>query len=68
MSNVKETSTSVSDRSSINRDAANASDRRLALQACLNGRWASADIGRLERVDNDNYHGWLMWRWKKDDS
>lgn len=67
MGNVRDEQTSISDTASIGRNAQNAADRRLALDACLNGRWVNADIGRLERMDTATWHGWLMWRWKRED-
>ncbi|UCD00164.1 MAG: hypothetical protein JSW66_09840 [Phycisphaerales bacterium] len=65
MSNVMPPPVSVSDIASIGRDAANKKDRRVALDSCLNGVWVNRDIGRLERVDTQNWHGWKMWKWKR---
>lgn len=54
-----------SDIESINRNAKNKAERRLALKWCLANRWPNADIGRLERVDSETWHGWVMWDWKR---
>lgn len=56
----------IEDIFSINKNAENASERRLALEVCLNGRWRNEDIGQLERVDTSIWHGWRMWPWKED--
>lgn len=47
----------------LSRPAANADERRFTLKWCLGEPWANADIGRLERVDTEHDHGWIMWRW-----
>jgi len=65
MSNAMQPPDEVSDKASIERNAESREDRRLALDACLTGVWADADIGRLERVDRTGWHGWMMWKWKK---
>jgi hypothetical protein len=65
MSNVRDGYKSIEDIASIRRNAKNAADRRLALDWCLANRWVNANIGRLERVDAANWHGWKMWRWKQ---
>ena len=65
MSNVRNEYTSVEDIASIGRNAKARAERRLALDWCLAHRWVNADIGRLERVDAANWHGWKMWRWKQ---
>ncbi len=64
MSNVMPPPESASDIAIIGKDAENEKDRRLALETCLNGIWSNEDIGQLERVDTQNWHGWKMWRWK----
>jgi hypothetical protein len=48
----------------LGRPAKDRAERRAALDWCLNNVWAAADIGRVERVDTDQFHGWRMWRWK----
>lgn len=66
MSNVVDGPSDCPDRVSIKKPAArNRDDRRKALKYCINIKWSSADIGRLERVDNGSFHGWFMWRWKQ---
>lgn len=55
----------VDDRESIGRVARNQAERRRALDVCLAEFWADEDVGRLERLDGGEDHGWLMWRWKK---
>lgn len=50
------------DLSALGRVARDGHDRRLALDVCLDGPWQTADIGRMERVDGPNWHGWRMWR------
>jgi hypothetical protein len=50
----------ISDQASIGRDASNRTDRRQALDWCLTHNWVNSDIGVLERVDEDNRHGWGM--------
>ncbi|UCG59377.1 MAG: hypothetical protein JSU70_07665 [Phycisphaerales bacterium] len=68
MSNVQAESQFCGDSDNIGRDAKNKKDRRFALEKCLAGRWKQSDIGRLERVDTTNQHGWRMSRWKKEAS
>lgn len=51
----------VSDDTSLGAPAANAKQRRAALDYCLTNDWAAADIGKLERSDTGSFHGWLMW-------
>ena len=67
MSNVRtdENPASISDIASIGHKAQNKVERRLALEACLNGQWINRDIGRLERVDSDQFNGWTSWRWAR---
>lgn len=48
----------------LGRPARSRAERRLTLDWCLNNVWAAADVGRIERVDNNTFHGWKMWRWK----
>ncbi len=60
--NTAKPTESVSDISCIGHDAISVQDRRLALDACLNGQWLGTDISRLERVDTEDWKGWLMWR------
>ncbi|MCY3002264.1 MAG: hypothetical protein NTV21_10720 [Planctomycetota bacterium] len=55
----------VEDRASIGKPRAeDSNERRAALQFCLGGKWAAADVARLERIDDDTrkLHGWAMWR------
>ena len=43
------------------KDAAeNRDERRKALDWCLEEKWASKDIGCIERVDTATKHGWKM--------
>jgi len=44
--------------------ATNPSERRITLEWCLKKPWANEDIGRLERLDSGDDHGWKMWKWK----
>jgi len=67
MSNVVENSQpdyKADDLTPLGCPAANAAERRATLEWCLNNPWANEDIGRLERVDSSNDHGWKMWKWK----
>ena len=51
----------VEDIVSIKKDkAANRDERRDALDWCLENKWASKDIGCVERVDTATKHGWKM--------
>jgi len=66
VSNVNEgSSVEISDDESLGHSAKNKAERRKALQACLAGRWKNKDIGRLERVDEPSFHGWVAWTWKQ---
>jgi len=53
---------SIEDVASINKNAENARERKAALDWCLANRWVREDIAKLERLDTDQWHGWLMWR------
>ncbi len=53
---------SMNDKDVIGKDAETADERRDALCQCLDGVWINEDIARLERRDQDDWHGWLMWR------
>lgn len=44
--------------------AQNKKERRESLGKVI-ALWGNYDIGRIERVDEDDCHGWKMWRWKK---
>jgi hypothetical protein len=55
----------VDDRTTIDKPKAlTAQERRLALLDALNNVWPAADIGTLERIDDNSrkLHGWAMWR------
>lgn len=49
------------DQDTIGHDAANASDRRLALKECITNQWVGRDVGKVERIDTNDWHGWAMW-------
>jgi hypothetical protein len=49
------------DKVSLGKIASNPQERLAALQSTLANDWAGLDIGRLERSDTANFHGWLMW-------
>lgn len=51
----------ASDIESLGHYAVDKSERRLALDVCLAGRWIEADIVKIEREDSDSWHGWRMW-------
>ena len=53
--------TFVGDIESIGKDkAATKAERREALDWCLENRWASKDIGCIERVETASRNGWMM--------
>jgi len=65
-SNVKaEDPAWVADADSIGKVAKTKAERRQALDACLEEYWSDENIGRIERVDQDQDHGWQMHRWQK---
>jgi hypothetical protein len=70
MSNVRldDDSSWVSDLDAIGRVARTKADRREALDVCLEQYWVDENIGRLERVDDGEDHGWEMWRWQAESS
>lgn len=70
MSNVRDDEDPfwVDDLDSIRRIARNNTERRQALDVCLEDYWPDESIGRIERLDTDDEHGWLMWRWRKEAS
>jgi hypothetical protein len=57
----------MTDEASIGHVAANASDRKLAMHACLLA-WNTQDIGTLTRVDSNEpaWHGWTLKLWKSE--
>ncbi len=55
----------IEDRTSLKKlQAEDSNERRAALQFCLNGKWAAADVAMLERIDDDarKLYGWALWR------
>lgn len=69
MSNVKTGPESIADiDTKFKKNAMTKKDRRTTLTYCLDKPWNTANIGRLERVDNTRFHGWKMWEWKKWDA
>jgi hypothetical protein len=67
MSNVNEDEEPfwVSDLESIGKPAKTKAERREALDVCLEQFWADLNIGRIERVDEGDAHGWEMRHWRK---
>ncbi|MCC6670314.1 MAG: hypothetical protein IT458_04590 [Planctomycetes bacterium] len=67
MSNVKDDVDPawVADLDSIGKVAKTKAERRQALDACLEQFWSDENIGRIERVDEGEDHGWQMHLWKK---
>ena len=51
----------VPDLVSIGKEEAEGRDeRREALDWCLENKWASKDVGCIERIDTATKHGWQM--------
>lgn len=50
--------------SPLGRPAKNKVERRQTRDYVLTTVWVDRDIGLLERVDDDRYHGWDMCPWK----
>lgn len=48
----------------LQRCAADKQDRQATLTEALN-RWATVDIGRVERVDTGGRCGWAMWKFSR---
>lgn len=66
MSNVRDEEPFwVADIDSIGEIATTKVLRRKALDVCLEQYWSDQNIGRLERVDSELYHGWELYRWQK---
>lgn len=55
----------VADLDSIGKEAKTKADRRRALEACLEEFWSDENIGRIERIDVEEQHGWEMYRWQR---
>jgi hypothetical protein len=54
----------VADTVTIGHPARTESDRRLALDECLNNHWSSRKIGCLEREENSVRWGWKMFTYR----
>lgn len=55
----------VDDKTTLGKPRAEtAAERRLALTDALDSVWPAADVGTLERIDDNarKLHGWAMWR------
>jgi hypothetical protein len=50
----------VNDLDSINKEVQSRKERRDALDWCFENKWASKDIGCVERIDTATKHGWQM--------
>jgi len=53
--------TYVRDEDAIQAVATTAEDRRAVLTWALANVWANEDIDRIQRIDEDDQHGWAMW-------
>ncbi len=55
------TASHVRDVDVINQDAATRAERRTVLMSALANNWAAEDIDTVERIDENGWHGWVMW-------
>jgi hypothetical protein len=47
---------------SLGRDAKTAKERRESLKWCLENPWANEDPTMIERVDENQWKGWALWK------
>ena len=55
---------SVADTAAIGKVAKTPAEQVLVLVWALQNKWDEEEIETVDRVDTDDWHGWVMWQQK----